>query len=56
MIILFKYCTYVENYESFKGFDYMYVYIYIYIYRLWSRILLTVYLWASLQAMSPRMA
>ena len=45
MIILFKYCANVENYESFKGFGYIYIerndisttilvqlYIYIYIY------------------------
>ena len=31
MIILFKYCTNVENYESFKGFGYIYIYIYIYV-------------------------
>ena len=29
MIILFKYCDDVENYESFKSFDYIYIYIYI---------------------------
>ena len=29
MIILFKYCTNVENYESFKGFGYIYIYIYV---------------------------
>ena len=29
MIILFKYCTNVENYESFKGFNYIYIYIYV---------------------------
>ena len=50
--MLFKYYVDVENCEGFRGFDY----IYIYIYRLWSRILLTMYLWASLQAMSSRMA
>ena len=27
MIILFKYCTDVENYESFKCFSYIYIYI-----------------------------
>ena len=26
MIILFKYCTDVENYESFKCFSYIYIY------------------------------
>ena len=31
MIILYKYCTDVENCESFKGFGYIYIYIYIYI-------------------------
>ena len=30
MIILFKYCADVENYESFIGFGYIYIYIYIY--------------------------
>ena len=29
MIILFKYCTDVENCESFRGFGYIYIYIYI---------------------------
>ena len=29
MIILFKYCTDVENCESFSGFGYIYIYIYI---------------------------
>ena len=29
MISLFKYCTNVENYESFKGFGYIYIYIYV---------------------------
>ena len=28
MIILFKYCADVENYESFIGFGYIYIYIY----------------------------
>ena len=30
MINLFKYYVDMENYESFKGFDYIYIYIYIY--------------------------
>ena len=28
MIILFKYCANVENYESFRNFGYIYIYIY----------------------------
>ena len=28
MIILFKFCADVENYESFRGFGYIYIYIY----------------------------
>ena len=28
MIILFKYCTDVENCGSFRNFDYIYIYIY----------------------------
>ena len=31
MIFLFKYCTDVENYESFRDFGFIYIYIYIYI-------------------------
>ena len=31
MIILFKYCVNMENYENFGGFGYIYIYIYIYI-------------------------
>ena len=27
MIILFKYCAIVENYESFRNFGYIYIYI-----------------------------
>ena len=30
MIILFKYCTDVENCKSSKGFSYIYIYIYIF--------------------------
>ena len=29
MIILFKYCADVENYENFRSFGYIYIYIYI---------------------------
>ena len=29
MIILFKYCADVENYESFRCFSFIYIYIYI---------------------------
>ena len=31
MIILFKYCANVENYENFRDFSFIYIYIYIYI-------------------------
>ena len=27
MIILFKYCANVENYENFRDFSYIYIYI-----------------------------
>ena len=33
MIILFKYCADMENYESVRGFGYIYIYISIYIYN-----------------------
>ena len=29
MIILFKYCADVKNYESFRNFSFIYIYIYI---------------------------